>query len=105
VLLNGNDPFIGWIGLMQYFDPPLPAKDPYPKRLEAGGHVLIFNTDDAAKRCEMARAVPGVTFTAEVREQIYPGRNGAADIHVMGCNFFDPDGTLVEMNQIVEAKK
>jgi catechol 2,3-dioxygenase-like lactoylglutathione lyase family enzyme len=105
VLLNGNDPFIGWIGLMQYFEPALPAKDPYPKRLEAGGHVLIFNTDDAAKRCEMAKAVPGVTFTAEVREQIYPGRNGGADIHVMGCNFFDPDGTLVEMNQIVDTTK
>ena len=30
VLLNGNDPFIGWIGLMQYFDPPLPTKDPGP---------------------------------------------------------------------------
>lgn len=105
VLLNGNDPFIGWIGLMQYFEPALPAKDPYPKRLEAGGHVLILNTDDAAKRCEMAKKVPGVTFTAEVREQIYPGRNGGADIHVMGCNFFDPDGTLVEMNQIVEPAK
>ena len=105
VLLNGNDPFIGWIGLMQYFDPPLPVTDPYPTRLQAGGHVLIFNTDDAAKRCEMAKAVPGVTFTAEVREQVYPGRNGGADIHVMGCNFFDPDGTLVEMNQIVETKK
>ncbi len=105
VLLNGNDPFIGWIGLMQYFEPALPAKDPYPKRLEAGGHVLIFNTDDAAKRCEMAKAVPGVTFTAEVREQIYPGRGGGPDIHVMGCNFFDPDGTAIEMNQIVETEE
>ncbi len=105
VLLNGNDPFIGWIGLMQYFEPALPAPDPYPKRLEAGGHVLILNTDNAAKRCDMARTVPGVTFTAEVREQIYPGRNGGADIHVMGCNFFDPDGTLIEMNQIVEPGK
>ena len=102
VLLNGNDPFIGWIGLMQYFDPPLAAADPYPKRLQAGGHVLILNTDDAAKRCEMAKSVPGVTFTAEVREQIYPGRNGGPPIHVMGCNFFDPDGTVIEMNQIVE---
>ncbi|OYU16140.1 MAG: glyoxalase/bleomycin resistance/dioxygenase family protein [Alphaproteobacteria bacterium PA4] len=105
VLLNGNDPFIGWIGLMQYFDPPLPAADPYPKRLQAGGHVLILNTDDAAKRCDMAKTVPGVTMTADVREQIYPGRNGGPDIHVMGCNFFDPDGTAIEMNQIVEAKK
>jgi hypothetical protein len=105
VLLNGNDPFIGWIGLMEYSNPPLPAADPYPKRLQAGGHVLILNTDDAAKRCEMAKSVPGVTFTAEVREQIYPGRGGGPDIHVMGCNFFDPDGTAIEMNQIFDPKK
>ena len=105
VLLNGNDPFIGWIGLMEYSNPALPAADPYPKRLQAGGHVLILNTDDAAKRCEMAKSVPGVTFTAQVREQIYPGRNGGADIHVMGCNFFDPDGTAIEMNQIFDPAK
>ena len=49
----------------------------------------------------MAKAVPGVTFTAEVREQRYPGRNGGPEIVVMGCNFFDPDGLLIEMNQIV----
>ena len=104
VLLNGNDPFIGWIGLMQYFDPPLEAPT-YPKRLIAGGHVLVLNTDDAAKRCAMAKTVPGVTMTAEVREQIYPGRNGGPDIHVMGCNVFDPDGTMVEMNQIVDPGK
>ena len=104
VLLNGNDPFIGWIGLMQYFDPPLPAADPYPRRLQAGGHVLILNTDDAARRCAMAKAVPGVTFTAAVHEQVYPGRAGGPAIHVMGCNFFDPDGTAIEMNQIVEPK-
>ncbi len=102
VLLNGNDPFVGWIGLMQYFDPPLPETNPYPKRLEAGGHVLILNTDDAAKRCAMAKSVPGVTFTAEPREQLYPGRNGGPTIKVIGCNFFDPDGTMIEMNQIVE---
>ena len=101
VLLNGNDPFVGWIGLMEYSDPPLEADAEYPKRLKAGGTVLILNTDDAARRCEMAKAVPGVTFTAEVREQRYPGRNGGPEIVVMGCNFFDPDGLLIEMNQIV----
>jgi catechol 2,3-dioxygenase-like lactoylglutathione lyase family enzyme len=101
VLLNGNDPFIGWIGLMEYRDPPLEAEDPYPKRLKAGGHVLILDVDDAVKRCEMAKAVPGVEFTSEARLQVYPGRNGGPDIKVMGCNFFDPDGTMIEMNQIV----
>ena len=101
VLLNGNDPFIGWIGLMEYSNPELEAEDPYPKRLKAGGHVLILDVDDAVKRCEMAKSVPGVHFTSEARLQVYPGRNGGPDIKVMGCNFFDPDGLLVEMNQIV----
>ena len=99
VLLNGNDPFVGWIGLMQYFDPPLDLPPP-PKRLIAGGHVLVTNTDDAVKRCGQAKAVPGVTFTAEAREQVYPGRNAAPPIRVIGCNFFDPDGTMIELNQI-----
>lgn len=101
VLLNGNDPFIGWIGLMEYSNPELEAEDPYPKRLKAGGHVLILDVDDAVKRCEMAKSVPGVHFTSEARLQVYPGRGGGPDIKVMGCNFFDPDGLLVEMNQIV----
>lgn len=103
VLLNGNDPWIGWIGLMQYLDPPLPDADrPYPTRLGAGGHVLVVNTDDAVRRCAMAKAVPGTHFTAEPRLQVYAGRNGGPDIRVMGCNFFDPDGTFIELNQILD---
>jgi hypothetical protein len=34
--------------------------------------------------------------------QVYPGRDGGPDIRVMGCNFFDPDGILIELNQILE---
>jgi catechol 2,3-dioxygenase-like lactoylglutathione lyase family enzyme len=101
VLLNGNDTWVGWIGLMHYLDPPLPPAPPIT-RLGIGGHVIVTNTDDAAKRCAMAKSVPGVRFTAEVREQIYPGRNGGPPIKVMGCNFFDPDNTLIELNQIVK---
>ena len=101
VLLNGNDPWIGWIGLMQYLDPPLDGPEPYPKRLQAGGHVLVVNTDDAKARCEMAKAVPGVHFTAEARLQVYEGRDGRPPIKVMGCNLFDPDGTFIELNQVL----
>ena len=103
VLLNGNDPWVGWIGLMQYTDPPLPESDrPYPLRLGPGGHVLVTNTDDAVKRCAMAKKVPGVQFTGEARLQTYEGRNGGPTIKVMGCNFFDPDGTFIELNQILK---
>ena len=101
VLLNANDPWVGWIGLMEWLDPPIPAGS-YPKRMSPGGVVLVMNTDDVEGRCAAAKAVPGVTFTAEPRHQTYPGRNGGPEIRVMGCNFFDPDGILIEMNQILE---
>lgn len=102
VLLNANDPFIGWIGLMEWLDPPLADPGPYLRRLGPGGVVIVMNTDDVEGRCAAARAVPGVTFTAEARPQEYPGRNGAPPIRVKGCNFFDPDGVLIEMNQLLK---
>lgn len=101
VLLNSNDPWVGWVGLMEWVEPAIPAED-YPKRMGPGDVVMVLNTDDVEGRCEEAKAVPGVTFTAEARLQVYPGREGGPDIRVMGCNFFDPDGILIELNQILE---
>ncbi|WFL76347.1 VOC family protein [Altererythrobacter arenosus] len=103
VLLNANDPYIGWVGLMELFDPPLPdAEEPYPRRLGPGGAVLVVNTDDAEARCAAAVAVEGVTMTGPTRLQTYAGRNGGPDIRVMGCNVFDPDGIAVEINQLLD---
>jgi catechol 2,3-dioxygenase-like lactoylglutathione lyase family enzyme len=102
VLLNGNDPFIGWIGLMEWVDPKLPDPGPYPTRMGIGGHVIVTNTQDIDRRCAEAALVPGVTVTGPPRAQQYPGRNGAPPINVRGCNFFDPDGTLIELNQLLK---
>ncbi|MEP5938386.1 MAG: VOC family protein [Erythrobacter sp.] len=101
VLLNSNDGWVGWIGLMEWVEPAIPAGD-YPTRMGPGDVVIVLNTDDVEGRCEAAKAVRGVTFTAEARLQTYPGRDGGPDIRVMGCNFFDPDGILIELNQILE---
>jgi catechol 2,3-dioxygenase-like lactoylglutathione lyase family enzyme len=100
VLLNSNDPYIGWIGLMQWTAPRLRNPGPYPRRMGPGGIVIVTNTDDVPGKCAAAAKVPGVTVTSAPREQIYPGRNGGAPIRVTGCNFFDPDGILIEMNQL-----
>ena len=102
VLLNSNDPYIGWIGLMEWLSPRLPDPGPYPTRMGIGSHVIVTNTDDIDTRCAAAAKVPGVTVTAMVRDQAYPGRNGAPPIRVRGCNFFDPDGTLIELNQLLK---
>jgi catechol 2,3-dioxygenase-like lactoylglutathione lyase family enzyme len=100
VLLNGNDPYIGWIGLIQWVDPKLRDPGRYPKRMGPGGVVIVTNTDDVPGKCAAAAKIPGVTMTGAPREQSYPGRNGAPPIRVIGCNFFDPDGILIEMNQL-----
>jgi catechol 2,3-dioxygenase-like lactoylglutathione lyase family enzyme len=101
VLLNGNDPFIGWIGMLEWKKPTLGKAKPYPKRMSYGGVVIVTNTDDVDGRCAAAAKVPGVTMTGPPRMQQYPGRNGAPPINVRGCNFFDPDGILIEMNQLL----
>ncbi|WP_299322222.1 VOC family protein [Parasphingopyxis sp.] len=101
VLANANDPWIGWIGFMQWLEPALPDPGPYPTRLGIGDHVMIMNTDDAEARCAAAAEVPGVTMTAPARMQEYPGRDGAPPIRVIGCNIFDPDGNLIEINQLL----
>ena len=51
VLLNGNDPCIGWIGLMQWLEPRLPDVGDYPRRMSVGGHVIVTHTEDVDRRC------------------------------------------------------
>ncbi len=102
VLLNGNDPYIGWVGLLHPFDPPIEGNDePYATRLAPGTAFLVVNTDDAEATCEAATKVKGVTMTGPTRLQVYPGRDGRPDINVRGCNVFDPNGVAIEINQLL----
>lgn len=101
-LLSANDPWVGMIGMLQWVDPPLPDPGPYPTRMAPGGVVIVMNTDDVEGRCARAKDVPGVTINAEPHLQIFGSRNGSGELHVMGCTLFDPDGNLIEINQIVK---
>lgn len=102
VLLNGNDPYIGWVGLLHIVDPALEeAAEPYPTRLAPGTAFLVVNTNDAEKACAAAQQIEGVTMTGPTRLQIYPGRDGRKDIEVRGCNVFDPNGVAIEINQLL----
>ena len=58
VLLNGNDPYMGWVGLLHPFEPPLEGSDePYATRLAPGTAFMVVNTDDAEKACEAAAKI------------------------------------------------
>jgi catechol 2,3-dioxygenase-like lactoylglutathione lyase family enzyme len=100
VLLNANDPWIGWIGLLQYTDAPERPATPAPQHLAPGSHILVTAVADAQAACAAAAAAPGVRMMAPLKIAEYPSRTpGGAPIRVLGCQFFDADGAYLELNQ------
>jgi catechol 2,3-dioxygenase-like lactoylglutathione lyase family enzyme len=100
VLLNANDPWIGWIGLIQYTDHPNQPKIKQPQVLGPGSHIMVAAVADAQKACDAAKAAPGVRMVVEPKISIYPPRiPGTRRIAVLGCQFFDADGAYLELNQ------
>ncbi|MEY3233024.1 VOC family protein [Aquidulcibacter sp.] len=100
VLLNANDPWIGWIGLIQYTDRPDHPKVKQPKVLGPGSHIIVTAVADAQKTCDAAKLAPGVRMIVEPKVSVYPPRTpGTPPIRVLGCQFFDADGAYLELNQ------
>jgi catechol 2,3-dioxygenase-like lactoylglutathione lyase family enzyme len=104
VLLNANDPWIGWIGLIQYTDRPDRPRRRVPRELGPGSHIMVLSVADAASVCARAAAVPGVNMVVPPKVSEYPPRTpGGPPIRVLGCQFFDPDGAYLELNQAFPA--
>lgn len=101
VLVQSNDPWIGWIGLFQYLDPPLPRRAPVPTELEVGSHVIVTSVADANAACAAAARAPGVRMMVPPKIEEYPGRNGGPPIRVLGCQIWDADGAYLELNQVM----
>jgi Glyoxalase/Bleomycin resistance protein/Dioxygenase superfamily len=100
VLLNANDPWIGWIGLIQYTDRPNHPRVRVPRVLGPGSHIIVAAVADAQKACDGASAAPGVRMMSPAKVSEYPPRiPGAPMIRVLGCQFFDADGAYLELNQ------
>jgi catechol 2,3-dioxygenase-like lactoylglutathione lyase family enzyme len=101
VLLQGKDNWIGWIGLLQYTDPPIPPRaGPAPTQLDIGSHVLVMAVRDAASACAAAERAPGVRIVVPAKVTEYPGRGAnAPPIRIMGCQLWDADGAYLELNQ------
>ncbi len=102
VRLRGSDPRVGLIEFLQWLDPPLPAPAPYARRLGIGSTVLVMNVpSDGEGRCARLAQIDGVSVLAGYAVTTYPGRGGAAAVRAGGCKFFDPDGMLVELSQVL----
>jgi len=102
VFLRANDGFVGIIGLLQYTKPVRPAHSQGDEPFSTGSSVLLFNAQDLASTFAKARAVTGVRVLYEPRETKYPSYDGAGMIRVKVSVLTDPDGFVIELNQLLE---
>jgi len=101
VFLRANDDYIGIIGLLQYTKPVKPAPHQGDEPFSTGSIVLLMNAHDLDATFADARAVRGVRVLTEPTRTEYPSYDGSGTIPVMVSVITDPDGFVVELNQLL----
>lgn len=98
--MQANDDFIGVLGLLQYRKPEKsqPVSD---LAFEPGTIVLVFNVKDLDQRWEKVVNTPGVEVLSEPTQTSYPSYDGKGTIPVMVSVIRDPDGFILELNQLL----
>ncbi|MFC7292305.1 VOC family protein [Hirschia litorea] len=100
VLMNSNDSWVGWIGMLQWLEPNALPRKPKTGKMGIGDMVMVFNTTEVDKQCDAAAKLPEITITTPKSESRYPSRNGGPPIVVHTCYMFDRDGYFLEINQL-----
>ena len=101
VFVRANDDYIGIIGLLEYTKPRKPIREAEPVPFSSGSPVLLFNTEDVDGTFEAAAQVPGVEILGEPVNVTFPSYDGSSEIQVRMSTLRDPDGFLVELNQLL----
>lgn len=101
VFLEANDDFVGIIGLLEYVKPEKPDPEQAIVPFSVGSSVLLFNAKDLDQRFETVRNTPGVTVVSEPSQVNYPSYDGSGTIPVMVSVITDPDGFVIELNQLL----
>ena len=102
VFLRANDDYVGIIGLLQYKKPVRPGHHQGDEPFSTGSSVLLFNSHDVDAAFARARAVLGVRVLYEPRETRYPSYDGDGMIRVKVSVLTDPDGFVIELNQLLD---
>ncbi|MEM9301078.1 MAG: VOC family protein [Pseudomonadota bacterium] len=101
VFLRANDDFVGVLGLLEYRKPRKPPANQGLEPFTPGSSVLLFNTGDLDSRFAKARMTKGVKVLSEPSKTSYPNYDGSGTIDVMVSVLVDPDGFVVELNQLL----
>ncbi len=100
IIMRGEDPVIGMIGLLQWIEPELPAPAEIPTSVTYGNPTFVVASDDI---CEARRRASALCtrIHAEPHEWSVEGADGEIK-HFLGLSLFDPDGYFYELNQLVK---
>lgn len=101
VFLRANDDYIGVIGLLEYKKPVSRPANQGNEPFSTGSVVLLINAHDLETTFAKARNVLGVSVLSEPRQVNYPSYDGKGTIPVMVSVLTDPDGFVVELNQLL----
>ncbi len=100
VFLQANDDFIGVLGLLEYRKPRQERTFTY-EPFALGSIAMVINVEDLESLWEDIAAVPGVEVLSEPFLVSYPSYDGESIINVMQSEIRDPDGFVIEINQLL----
>ena len=105
IFLKASHDYVGVIGLIDYEygypDHPAHTKPVRHEGFTPGNAVLIFNTDGLEERWPNIENAPGVEIISKPKLTSYPGYGGKGTIRVLVSKFYDADGYILEVNQIL----
>ena len=106
IFLKASHDYVGVIGLIDYEygypDHPAHTKPVRREGFTPGNAILLFNTNDLESQWKAVERTPGVEVISAPKLTLYPGYGDKPDIAVMVSKFYDPDGYIVELNEIIK---
>ena len=106
IFLKASHDYVGVIGLIDYEygypDHPAHTKPVRREGFTPGNAILLFNTNDLETQWKAVERTPGVEVISAPQLTLYPGYGDKPDIAVMVSKFYDPDGYIVELNEIIK---
>ncbi|MGD2129019.1 MAG: VOC family protein [Lysobacterales bacterium] len=103
VVLKCNDPEVGMLGFLQYLEPSPNEGEPLPPGTgdRQGATLFVMQNENVEETCQKLAGAAGVKIFAEPHVTELPRGDGGV-LKVLGASFFDPNGYLVELNQVIE---
>ncbi len=96
LILKGENPLVGMIGLMELCDPPLPEPDHDIRRLGIGSVALVLSTSNAEQAAAQVEELGG-TVLMPVTEARNLGDESGAFVPAKLFMAQDPDGYFLEV--------